>query len=96
MKYFRNNPLIDESFTGENHFLVFCNQRIILLSLVIFVDHDWNVNVGVLWLDTFTLPVCPGLRKDRHLPFNELNTIVLGIHARVLDEDEEISVKGAL
>ena len=26
----------------------------------------------------------------------ELNTIVLGKHARVLDEDEEISVKGAL
>ena len=26
----------------------------------------------------------------------ELNTIVLGIHARVLDEDEEIRVKGAL
>ena len=28
MKHFRNNPLINESFPGENHFLVFCIQRI--------------------------------------------------------------------
>ena len=44
------------------HFLVFCIQRIILLSLVIFVDHGWNGSVGVLWLDSFSLPLCPGLR----------------------------------
>ena len=62
MTHFRKKPLINESFTGEIHFLVFCIQRIVLLLLVIFVDHDWNSFVGVLRLDTFTLPVCPGLR----------------------------------
>ena len=31
---------------------------------------------------------------DIYIPFNELNTIVLGI--RILNEDEEISVKGTL
>ena len=62
MKHFRINPLVGESFTVENHFLVFCVQKINLLSLVIFVDHDWNVYVGVLYLDNITLPVCPGLR----------------------------------
>ena len=61
MTHFRKNPLINESFTGDNHFLAYV-QRIILLSLVVFVDHDWNGSVGVLWLHTFTLPVCPGLR----------------------------------
>ena len=62
MKHFRSNPLINESFTGDTHFLVFCNQRIILLSFVIFVDHDWNGSVDVLWMDNIPLPVCPGLR----------------------------------
>ena len=42
IKHFRDNQLISESFPGENHFLVSCVQRIILLSLVILVDHDWN------------------------------------------------------
>ena len=32
------------------------------------------------------------LTVGRRLPFNELNTIVLGINARILDENEEISV----
>ena len=41
IKHFRDNQLLSESFPGENHFLVSCVQRIILLSLVIFVDHDW-------------------------------------------------------
>ena len=62
LTHFRKNPLINESFPGDSHFLVFCIQRIILLSLVIFVDHDWNGSVGVFWLDSITLPVCPGLR----------------------------------
>ena len=51
IKHFRNNPLIGESFTAENNFLVFCIQRIILLSRIVYVDHDWNVSVGMLWLD---------------------------------------------
>ena len=62
MTHFRKNPLINESFPGENHFLVFCIQRIILLSLVVFVDHEWNGSVGVLLLDSIILSVCPGLR----------------------------------
>ena len=62
LTHFRKCPLINESFPGDSHFLVFCIQRIILLSLVIFVDHDWNGSVGVFWLDSITLPVCPGLR----------------------------------
>ena len=62
MTHFRKNPLINESFPGENHFLVFCFQRIILLLLVVFVDHEWNGSVGVLWLDSIILSVCPGLR----------------------------------
>ena len=61
-KHFRNNPLIGESFPGENHFLVFCIHRIIQQSLVIFVDHDWNGSVGVLYLCSVTLPPCRGLR----------------------------------
>ena len=39
---------IGGSFTGENHLLVFCFLRIILLSRVIIVDHDWNGFDGVL------------------------------------------------
>ncbi|XP_078328051.1 uncharacterized protein LOC144617685 [Crassostrea virginica] len=50
MKHFRNNLLKGESFTEENQFLVFCAQRIILLSLVIFVDHEWNGSVENLAL----------------------------------------------
>ena len=62
IKHFRDNQLLSESFPGENHFLVSRVQRINLLSLVIFVDHDWNGSVVVFWLDSITLPVCPGLR----------------------------------
>ena len=39
---------IGGSFTCENHLLVFCFLRIILLSLDIIVDHDWNGFDGVL------------------------------------------------
>ena len=53
MKRVRNNPWIRESFPGENHFRVFCSQRNIVLSLVIYVDHDWNRSPGVLKLYYF-------------------------------------------
>ena len=62
IKHFHDNQLLSESFPGENHFLVFCVQRIIVLSLVILVDHDWNGFCVLLELGCITLPVCPGLR----------------------------------
>ena len=62
IKHFRNNPLIGERFPGENQFLVFFVQRIILLSGFIVFNHDWNGSIIVLWLGCFTFPVCAGLR----------------------------------
>ena len=62
IKHFRDNQLLSESFPGENHFLVVCVQRIILVALVILVDHDWNGFCNLLLLGCIILPVCQGLR----------------------------------
>ncbi|XP_078328422.1 uncharacterized protein LOC111112524 [Crassostrea virginica] len=43
MKHFRNNPLIDESFRGENHFLVSAIQRTIITGMTMLVCCGWTV-----------------------------------------------------
>lgn len=60
-----------------------------LSQVILNVDHDWDGSDGVLYLGSFTLPVRPGSRKGRHLPFNELinNIIFFGNKCRPLEVD---------
>ena len=48
INHFRENPFLSARFPGVTHSQVICVQGIILLSLVIFVNHDWTGSFVVL------------------------------------------------